>query len=85
VPDDAGVWGELAANQVAQTKPEIERRQPLVAIVLEVGLAIDLHLRLRLQHEAVGQQELVLGLDAVVIATVGADVGRGLDVEPIGG
>src|SRR5690606_10375202 len=36
----------------------------------------------RLCHQAIGQQELVLGLESEMRAAARPDIGRGLDVEP---
>lgn len=69
----------LRSAGTARCRFRQDRADPALRVVLPVSI----HLDVRLQHDTLGEQELVFGLQPQRGAAGLADIARGLDVEPI--
>jgi len=84
LPDHADIWCELAADLVAQAQAQAGVGQARAQSPGRIGFAVKIGLELRLQDQTLGDQQLVLGLEARRRAAASTDIAGGLDVEPVG-
>src|SRR5690606_29347236 len=82
-PDDPDVRRDLPPDLVAQTQPGLARAEACGDAALRIVPAVEIELQVRLEDQAIGQQQLVLRLDPERRAAGLADVRRCLDVEPV--
>src|SRR5690606_31808845 len=80
-PDVANVGREARAEFVAQTQAETGVTQALAEAVVFVVAAVEVGFQLRLQDEAVREQDFVFAFHASSQAAGGADVAGGFELE----
>lgn len=80
IPMHSDIGRKLTADLVAQSKCDLQRRQPRADAIFRIVFAIELELQLRLQDETLSDERIVLALETRSGASLFTDVQCGIHV-----